>query len=464
MWGSNPCATAGAGGSNRAPGRGRRACASAPHLDVQGDTGRARWPAARVGLHPDHLPERVGDHGSPPTVRPAGPGSRSITLRRAAWRQTRAAPHGGACQPSTPWPHPCPRTAALARPPDPPQPVQLRHQRPSAVLQVLQVAVAVERPAVNAARPAAPVAGLRGARTGVVGPGPAGAAAALVDPRSGLDADLPGPARPPAAHQASPPMACCQAPTTSGSRRARPSRSRMARAHRTPRRWGPPDKVWGRQATRRRDGWPAPEPSRHSAVAHDRAAATARKASAAGAAARLLAVPSGIDGAHRRRVNAQPVSRRIPEVVARSRRPDPADTCRSSGAATSRSRCRCATGWWAVPPSRSPSGWPASVPACRRRCRPGGLGHLGQHRTWRSADGRRDCGGPTRAGRGELPAGLRCLLLPRLHGLAAALGDGQPAREQAKPDQRSPPRPARCVAALLASLPGHHVHLPPPPR
>jgi len=194
--------------------------------------------------------------------------------------------------------------------------------------------VTVERPAVNAARPAAPVAGLRGARTGVVGPGPAGAAAALVDPRSGLDADLPGPARPPAAHQASPPMACCQAPTTSGSRRARPSRSRMARAHRTPRRWGPPDKVWGRQATRRRDGWPAPEPSRHSAVAHDRAAATARKASAAGAAARLLAVPSGIDGAHRRRVNAQPVSRRIPEVVARSRRPDPADTCRSSGAAT----------------------------------------------------------------------------------------------------------------------------------
>ena len=129
----------------------------------------------------------------------------------------------------------------------------------------------------------------------------------------------------------------------------------------------------------------------------------------------------------------------------------------------SRSRCRCATGWWAVQPSRSPSGCPASVPACRRRCRPGGLGHLGHHRTWRSADGRRDCGGATRAGRGELPADLRCLLLPRLHGLAAALGDGQPAREQAKTDQRSPPRPARYVAALLASLPGHHVHLPPPP-
>jgi len=128
-------------------------------------------------------------------------------------------PRGGARPPSPPWPPPIPGSAALARPPDPPQPVQLRRQRPGAVLQVLQVAVAVEGPAVNVARPAAPVAGLRGARTGVVGPGPAGAAAALVDPRSGLDADLPGPPRPPAAHQASPPLACCQAPTTSASRR-----------------------------------------------------------------------------------------------------------------------------------------------------------------------------------------------------------------------------------------------------
>jgi transposase len=38
-----------------------------------------------------------------------------------------------------------------------------------------------------------------------------------------------------------------------------------------------------------------------------------------------------------------------------------------------RSRCRCATGWWAVPPPRSPSGCPALVPACRRRRRPGGV-------------------------------------------------------------------------------------------
>jgi hypothetical protein len=104
------------------------------------------------------------------------------------------------------------RRALLARcgacpPPGPPQPVQLCGQRPGAVLQVLQVAVAVEGPAVAAARPAAPVAGLRGARTGVVGPRPARASAAPVNPRAGQDADLPGPARCPAAHEPSPPLA-----------------------------------------------------------------------------------------------------------------------------------------------------------------------------------------------------------------------------------------------------------------
>jgi hypothetical protein len=97
--------------------------------------------------------------------------------------------------------------AALARPPDPPQPVQLRRQRPAAVLQVLQVAVAEERLAVDAARPAAPIAGLRGARIGVPRRRPAAAFAALIEPRSGLDADLPGPARRPAAHEPSPPLA-----------------------------------------------------------------------------------------------------------------------------------------------------------------------------------------------------------------------------------------------------------------
>jgi hypothetical protein len=115
------------------------------------------------------------------------------------------------------------------RPPGPPQPVQLRRQRPGAVLQVLQVAMAVERPPVDAARPAAPVAGLRTARTGVVGLGPARAAAALPEPGSGRDGDLPGPARLPAAHEASPPWPGCQAPTNPPSRRARPSRNRMAR-------------------------------------------------------------------------------------------------------------------------------------------------------------------------------------------------------------------------------------------
>jgi hypothetical protein len=85
--------------------------------------------------------------------------------------------------------------------------VKLRRQRPGAVLQVLQVAAAVKRPAVNAAGPAAPVAGLGGARTGVVGLRPAAARAALVEPRAGRDADLPGPASLPAAHEASPPLA-----------------------------------------------------------------------------------------------------------------------------------------------------------------------------------------------------------------------------------------------------------------
>jgi hypothetical protein len=97
--------------------------------------------------------------------------------------------------------------ATLARPPDPPQPLQLHRQRPGAVLQVLQLGVAVERPPVDATRPATPVTGLRGARTSVVGLGPATAVAALVDPRAGLDADLPEPARLPPGHQVSPPLA-----------------------------------------------------------------------------------------------------------------------------------------------------------------------------------------------------------------------------------------------------------------
>jgi hypothetical protein len=97
---------------------------------------------------------------------------------------------------------------ALHRPLGVPQPVQLRRQRPGAVLQILQVAAAVERPPIGTTRPAAPIAGLRSARTSVVGLGPAAATARLVDPRARGEGDLPGPTSLPAAHQVSPPLAC----------------------------------------------------------------------------------------------------------------------------------------------------------------------------------------------------------------------------------------------------------------
>jgi hypothetical protein len=99
-------------------------------------------------------------------------------------------------------------SAALHRPLGVPQPVQLRRQRPGAVLQILQVAVAVERPPIGTAGSAAPIAGLRGARTSVVRLGPAAATASLVDPRARREGDLPGPTSLPAAHQVSPPLAC----------------------------------------------------------------------------------------------------------------------------------------------------------------------------------------------------------------------------------------------------------------
>jgi len=124
----------------------------------------------------------------------------------AAWRQPSRAPRQN--PPAATVMGRCVSGGAdLHRPLGPPQPVQLPRQRPGAVLQVLQVAVTVERPPVNVTRPAAPVAGLRGARMGVVGLRPARAAAGLVQPRAGRDGDLPGPARLPAAHEASPPLA-----------------------------------------------------------------------------------------------------------------------------------------------------------------------------------------------------------------------------------------------------------------
>src|SRR5829696_9886451 len=145
----------------------------------------------------------------------------------AAWRQPSRTPRQS--QPAATVMGRCVSgSAALHRPLGPPQPVQLPRQRPGAVLQIPQVAVAVKRPPVNVARPAAPVAGLGGARMGVVGLRPARAAASLVQPRAGRDGDLPGPARLPAAHEASPPWPGSQAPTNPPSRRARPSRSRIA--------------------------------------------------------------------------------------------------------------------------------------------------------------------------------------------------------------------------------------------
>jgi hypothetical protein len=124
----------------------------------------------------------------------------------AVWRQPSRAPRQRP-PPGTASAAPISGDATLDRPLGPPQPVQLRRQRPRAVLQLLQVAMAEEQPPVDAAGQAAPIAGLRWARTGVVRLGPARAAAALVEPRAGRDGDPPGPAPLPAAHEASPPLA-----------------------------------------------------------------------------------------------------------------------------------------------------------------------------------------------------------------------------------------------------------------
>ena len=163
--------------------------------------------------------------------------AREVQLRHrtgagAAWRQPSRSPRQS--PPAATVTAPFLGWAAFHRPLGPPQPVQLRRQRPGAVLQILQVAVAVERPPVNVARPAAPVAGLRSTRTGVVGLRPARAAASLVQPRAGRDGDLPGPARLPAAHEASPPWPGSQAPTNPPGGHGQAGAA--SRFHRTPRR------------------------------------------------------------------------------------------------------------------------------------------------------------------------------------------------------------------------------------
>jgi hypothetical protein len=160
----------------------------------------------------------------------------------AAWRQPSRAPRQS--PPAvTATAAPFSDTAALHRPLGPPQPVQLRHQRPSAVLQILQIAVAVERPPVDTTGLAAPVAGLRDARTGVVGRRPAAACAALVEPRAGRDGDLPGPARRPAPHEASPHLAWLpgsnQPTKQAGTAKPEPHRG----FHRTLRRQGLPGTI-----------------------------------------------------------------------------------------------------------------------------------------------------------------------------------------------------------------------------
>jgi hypothetical protein len=100
-----------------------------------------------------------------------------------------------------------------------------------------------------------------GARIGIVRPWPAAANVAFVKPRSGRDADLPGPARLPA-HWCHRPWPGCRAPTNPPRWRARPSRSRMAPVHRTPRRKGIPGRGWsGRRPDGARGGGAAPWPS-----------------------------------------------------------------------------------------------------------------------------------------------------------------------------------------------------------
>ena len=171
----------------------------------------------------------------------------------AAWRQFGGAPRQR--PPAVTVMTRClPGGGALHRALGPPQPVQLRRQRPGAVLQILQVAVAVERPAVDAARPAAPVAGLRGARTGVVGLRPAAASVALVQPGAGRDGDLPGPARLPAAHKPSPPLAWLPGSDqpTKQANTAKPE-PHSARPPYSPA-VGPAGTVWVRPGARRRDG------------------------------------------------------------------------------------------------------------------------------------------------------------------------------------------------------------------
>jgi hypothetical protein len=150
-----------AGGSNRAPwagSTGLRISAAPPRA---GDTGRAGWAAGRVGLHPDQLPGRVGAAGRHRRWGPAGPGVDPSPVREwVAWRQPscsprRRPPAGNAM--ATPHPAQC----GACPSPDSPQPVQLRRQRPGAVLQILAGRRGWRTAGRGRGTPSGPVAGLR---------------------------------------------------------------------------------------------------------------------------------------------------------------------------------------------------------------------------------------------------------------------------------------------------------------
>jgi hypothetical protein len=187
MWGSNTCAAAGRLADRTVrPGRGRRGR-------------RSSAPPRRAGRHGASSRGRRSGSGCPqityrsrsgPPVAtddgPAGPGSSSITATSgAAWRQP-------SCSPRRRLPAVnamatlLPGSAALARHPDPPQPVEFGRGRGT--------------PGSASRR-----------STGCTDRGHrAWASSCTCGPcrsRSGLDADLPGPAHLPAAHQASPPLA-----------------------------------------------------------------------------------------------------------------------------------------------------------------------------------------------------------------------------------------------------------------
>jgi hypothetical protein len=186
---------------------------------------------------------------------PAGPGSAGPSPggRGTAWRQPSRAPRQ--TQPAETVVARCVWDgAALHRPLAAPEPVQLCRQRPGAVLQIQQVTVAVERLALDTARPTPPITGLR-----VHGRGSSGLSQQLQwwplsNPELGAMVIAPGRRGFRPLTRCYRPRPGCQAPTNPPRRRARPSRSRMAHAHRTSRRWGLPGTVWVQPAVRRRDG------------------------------------------------------------------------------------------------------------------------------------------------------------------------------------------------------------------